>query len=60
MNLSKNVLVALQGVALNKLPSLLTMLSIIGVLAVISGTAISQGSHQQALERIQNEALRYQ
>ncbi|HVF10384.1 MAG TPA: ABC transporter permease, partial [Abditibacteriaceae bacterium] len=55
MNLWENVLVALQGLAANKLRSLLTMLGIIiGVLAVILGTAIGQGSRQQVLERIQS------
>jgi len=54
MNLWENVLVALQGLAANKLRSLLTMLGIIiGVLAVILGTAIGQGSRQQVLSQIQ-------
>jgi putative ABC transport system permease protein len=55
MNLWENVLVALQGLTANKLRSSLTMLGIIiGVLAVIMGTAIGQGSRQQVLERIQS------
>jgi putative ABC transport system permease protein len=55
MNLWENVLVALQGLTANKLRSSLTMLGIIiGVLAVILGTAIGQGSRQQVLERIQS------
>jgi putative ABC transport system permease protein len=55
MNLWENVLVALGGLAANKLRAALTMLGIIiGVLAVILGTAIGQGSRQQILERIQS------
>jgi len=55
MDLWENVLIALQGLAANKLRSLLTMLGIIiGVLAVILGTAIGQGSREQVLERIQS------
>ncbi|MDQ3814531.1 MAG: ABC transporter permease [Armatimonadota bacterium] len=55
MNLWENVLVALQGLAANKLRSMLTMLGIIiGVLAVILGTAIGQGSRQQVLAQIQS------
>jgi len=55
MNLWENVLVALGGLAANGLRSLLTMLGIIiGVLAVIVGTAIGQGSSQQVLARIQS------
>ena len=54
MNLLENVIVALQGLAANKLRSMLTMLGIIiGVLAVILGTAIGQGSRQQIMDRIQ-------
>jgi putative ABC transport system permease protein len=54
MNILENVIVALQGLVANKLRSSLTMLGIIiGVLAVILGTAIGQGSRQQILERIQ-------
>src|SRR4028119_221371 len=54
MDLWENVLIALQGLAANKLRSSLTMLGIIiGVLAVILGTAIGQGSRQQVLEQIQ-------
>src|SRR5688572_14686360 len=55
MDLWENILVALQGLVANKLRSVLTMLGIIiGVLAVILGTAIGQGSRQQVLERIQS------
>jgi putative ABC transport system permease protein len=55
MDLWENVLIALQGLAANKLRSALTMLGIIiGVLAVILGTAIGQGSREQVLERIQS------
>jgi len=55
MNLWENVRIALGGLAANKLRSALTMLGIIiGVLAVILGTAIGQGSRQQVLERIQS------
>jgi ABC-type antimicrobial peptide transport system permease subunit len=55
MNLLENVIVALQGLAANKLRSALTMLGIIiGVLAVILGTSIGQGSRDQVLERIQS------
>jgi putative ABC transport system permease protein len=55
MDIWENILVALQGLAANKLRSALTMLGIIiGVLAVILGTAIGQGSRQQILDRIQS------
>lgn len=55
MNLRENIAVALQGLAANKLRSALTMLGIIiGVLAVILGTAIGQGSRDQVLARIQS------
>jgi putative ABC transport system permease protein len=55
MDIWENILVALQGLAANKLRSVLTMLGIIiGVLAVILGTAIGQGSRQQILDRIQS------
>jgi len=55
MNLAENIRVALQGLGANKLRSALTMLGvIIGVLAVILGTAIGQGSRQQVLARIQS------
>ncbi|MEO6907848.1 MAG: ABC transporter permease, partial [Abditibacteriaceae bacterium] len=55
MNLWENITVALQGLIANKMRSILTMLGIIiGVLAVIVGTAIGQGSRQQILERIQS------
>ncbi|MDF2440174.1 MAG: putative transport system permease protein [Abditibacteriota bacterium] len=54
MNLWENVLVALQGLAANKLRASLTMLGIIiGVMAVILGTAIGQGSREQVLAQIQ-------
>lgn len=54
MNLSESVFTALQGLAANKLRSALTLLGIIiGVLAVILGTAIGQGSRQQVLQFIQ-------
>jgi ABC-type antimicrobial peptide transport system permease subunit len=55
MNIWENITVALQGLIANKMRSILTMLGIIiGVLAVIVGTAIGQGSRQQILERIQS------
>jgi putative ABC transport system permease protein len=55
MDIWENVWVALQGLAANKLRSSLTMLGIIiGVLAVILGTAIGQGSRAQILDRIQS------
>jgi putative ABC transport system permease protein len=55
MDLWENILVALQGLIANKLRSALTMLGIIiGVLAVIVGTAIGQGSRQDVLEKIQS------
>jgi len=55
MNLWENILVALGGLAANKLRAALTMLGIIiGVLAVILSTAIGQGSRQQILDRIQS------
>jgi len=55
MNIWENIIIALQGLIANKLRSSLTMLGIIiGVLAVIVGTAIGQGSRQQILERIQS------
>ena len=54
MNIWENVIVALQGIAANKLRAALTMLGIIiGVMAVILGTAIGNGSREQVLERIQ-------
>ena len=54
MNLWENVLVALQGLAANKMRSSLTMLGItIGVFAVILGTAIGQGARQEILGRVQ-------
>ena len=54
MNLWENVLVALQGLAANKMRSTLTMLGItIGVFAVILGTAIGQGARQQILGQVQ-------
>ena len=55
MNIWENITVALQGLIANKMRSILTMLGIIiGVLAVIVGTAIGQGSRQEILERIQS------
>ena len=55
MDLWENIMVALQGLIANKLRSALTMLGIIiGVLAVIVGTAIGQGSRQDVLEKIQS------
>lgn len=55
MNFLENIQIALGGLTANKLRSALTMLGIIiGVLAVILGTAIGQGSRQQVLERIQS------
>ncbi|MBV9865843.1 MAG: ABC transporter permease [Abitibacteriaceae bacterium] len=54
MNIWENVIVALQGLVANKLRAALTMLGIIiGVMAVILGTAIGNGSRQQVLEKIQ-------
>jgi len=55
MNLWENIIVALQGLAANKMRSVLTMLGIIiGVLAVILGTAIGQGTRQMILSQIQS------
>jgi ABC-type antimicrobial peptide transport system permease subunit len=55
MNVWENIRIAIGGLTANKLRSLLTMLGIIiGVLAVILGTAIGQGSSQQVLDRIQS------
>ncbi len=55
MNLWENMLVALQGLAANKMRSSLTMLGItIGVFAVILGTAIGQGARQQILGQVQS------
>ena len=55
MNLWENIIVALQGLAANKMRSALTMLGIIiGVLAVILGTAIGQGTRQMILSQIQS------
>ena len=55
MNLWENVRLALQGLAANKLRSVLTMLGIIiGVFAVILSTAIGQGSRDQVLKSIQS------
>ena len=54
MDVWENIMVALQGLIANKLRSALTMLGIIiGVLAVIVGTAIGQGSRQDVLKKIQ-------
>jgi putative ABC transport system permease protein len=54
MDLWENIIVALQGLIANKLRSSLTMLGIIiGVLAVIVGTAIGQGSRQDIIDKIQ-------
>ena len=48
-------MVALQGLAANKMRSSLTMLGItIGVFAVILGTAIGQGARQQILGQVQS------
>ena len=55
MNIWDNIQIALTGLAANMLRSALTMLGIIiGVLAVILGTAIGQGSREQILNRIQS------
>src|SRR6476661_4516234 len=55
MDIWENIIVALQGLVANKLRSALTMLGIIiGVLAVIVGTAIGQGSRQDVLNKIQS------
>jgi len=55
MNIWENIQIALTGLATNALRSALTMLGIIiGVLAVILGTAIGQGSREQVLSRIQS------
>ncbi len=55
MNIWENIQIALGGLATNALRSALTMLGIIiGVLAVILGTAIGQGSREQVLNRIQS------
>src|SRR5438093_476080 len=55
MNIWENIKIALGGLAANKLRSGLTMLGIIiGVLAVILGTAIGQGSRQQIMQSIQS------
>lgn len=55
MNIWENIHIALSGLSSNALRSALTMLGIIiGVLAVILGTAIGQGSREQVLSRIQS------
>ena len=55
MNIWENINIALSGLSSNALRSALTMLGIIiGVLAVILGTAIGQGSREQVLSRIQS------
>lgn len=55
MNFWENIQIALGGLASNALRSALTMLGIIiGVLAVIVGTAIGQGSREAVLSRIQS------
>ena len=55
MNIWENIQIALSGLSSNALRSTLTMLGIIiGVLAVILGTAIGQGSREQVLSRIQS------
>ena len=54
MDIWENIFVALQGLIANKLRSGLTMLGIIiGVLAVIVGTSIAQGSQDDVLKKIQ-------
>ncbi len=54
MNITENILVALQGLTANKLRSALTMLGItIGVFSVILGTAIGQGARQELLKRVE-------
>ena len=54
MNLTENILVALQGLTANKLRSALTMLGItIGVFSVILGTAIGQGARRELLARVE-------
>ena len=54
MELWENIMVALHGLIANKLRSALTMLGIIiGVMAVIIGTAIAKGSEQDILQKIQ-------
>ena len=54
MDLWENIFIALQGLVANKLRASLTMLGIIiGVLAVIVGTAIGQGSRQDIIDKIQ-------
>ena len=54
MNITENILVALQGLTANKLRSALTMLGItIGVFSVILGTAIGQGARQELLTRVE-------
>jgi len=55
MNLSESVKVAFEGLAANKVRSLLTMLGvIIGVGAVIAMIALGQGARQQTMDFIQS------